>query len=390
MLMVSGYDVLLIALAMGAAHLYTVHRFNSVLGLEAKSEWPKFSPTVSAFVPCKGLPHGLRENIEAFLTQNYEGILKLYFIVPSASDPAYPVISKILKGQDRAELIATGIKPTQSSGKIADLLSVIDQERPNGEIYLFADSDIKVGKDWVRRMVEPLQDLGIGLTTTALAYSPAAFSVWGFMRMVWNAFATSFAPVMDCVVGQSICLRRFDFENWEVAKLWSTCVMEDMALSGLMRTSDKRVYFVGRAMPVSEAACGFSDFFSVINKWVLCFRLFDPIVWCLGIVFVSLKWLVLFWSLSHGAWDVFTLFWVFEAVNIFATLEVYRRFGANRYDTIHPGLRLFPFLGALVSPVLLGALTGNFLYSIFNREIHWGDYIYRVKSRGIIEVRPRR
>lgn len=387
---ITTYDVLVGATALIAAQLFSALLFSLKMRREFSVPSGPYSPPLTVLIPCKGDLDGLRENALSVLDQRYEGPVEFIFVTPSEGDPAHSKLGAVLKErpQAAAKLLASGAVPTRSSGKITDLLFALKSVSERSEVLLFADADIRVSPDWAKEMVAPLGDPGTGLTTTSLLYVPEKAGFWGLLRLVWMGCVVVYSSLMDCVVGQSMAIRRRDFEALKVPEVWDGVLMEDLALAARARQWEKRIRFVGRAMPVCGESVTFRRFFGVFDKWVLVFRLYDLRFWLLGAGLLAAKLGVLTWAIHWRLPCLLAYFLGGEMLNALIVFGTYRRHLAERFSGIHPGYRRYVALAALTAPLVTLVYAMNYFKGTFGREVRWGGYRYKVRGKKRLEVHP--
>ena len=124
---------------------------------------PPVQPPVSVLKPLYGAEPELYENLLSFVDQDYPE-LQIVFGVRSDSDGALPVARRVIAarpGRDIALVI-----DSRASGrnlKVANLNNMLPAARH--DILVFADSDMRVGRDYLAAVTAPLCDPAIGLVT---------------------------------------------------------------------------------------------------------------------------------------------------------------------------------------------------------------------------------
>ncbi|HEC89810.1 MAG TPA: glycosyltransferase family 2 protein, partial [Thermoplasmatales archaeon] len=204
-----------------------------------------YSPKVGIIVPCKGKDRRLRGNIKAICNQNYENY-KIVFVVDSKKDPAYKVIAETIRDHRHAKVVTS--KPIESSsGKIAALLAGI-KTIGNVDIYVFADSDIRPHKNWVRYLISPLKDEAIGATTSYRWYFP--HNLWTLVLSSWNACtaATLFLGKYNFIWGGSTAIRRKLFEKMDIEERWKNSLSDDLTLTAALKEKGYSIRFVPQAI----------------------------------------------------------------------------------------------------------------------------------------------
>ncbi|MGH7900227.1 MAG: glycosyltransferase [Thermodesulfobacteriota bacterium] len=113
-----------------------------------------FLPKVSIIVPVFNAEHTIKECIDSILSQNYpREKLELIFVNNSSTDNTQTLLEeydgriKILRERKRGPAAARNKGVLNSTG----------------EIIAFTDADCSVDKNWLKKIVKPLQDESIGI-----------------------------------------------------------------------------------------------------------------------------------------------------------------------------------------------------------------------------------
>jgi ceramide glucosyltransferase len=311
------------------------------------------APSACVIVPFKGRTRP--DNIKAFLEQEYPGPLAWRFVVADAADPVVKMLPK-------EHLVVSGAVPAKASEKCLNLVAGVAASG-DAELLLFADADVKVGPHWARHLASALLDSGATMATAALLPAPEGGP--SLLRAAWLAAGLSWFEPLTIGVGQSLALRRKDYETLDVARLWSHAVSDDLALSNAVRRSGGKSVLVPVAAPEGRGG-NWSQSVEQFTKWLTLFRFEMPHVWWPGLAAVLIKVGAIWQSLSHPfcpallgvvlLGDVVTLFVAVTA------LDSWRRAIAV----------------SLSAPLLLAVHTWNYLASAFHREIVWSGWTYHL------------
>lgn len=334
------------------------------------------APSAAVVVPCCGAGEGFEENVEAMLAQDYPGPVEFLFVTPSEDDPAHARLKTLMDA--RCRLLASGLAPTRSSGKIVDVLFALERVRPDAELLAFADADLRVGSDWLRRLAAPLADPAVGAATAFMAYRPEKGGFASHLRTAWMAAGTPFMELMGVATGQSLAMRRADFERLKVAELWSRSLFEDLALHPVLRRAGLKTVFVGGAMPVSGEGTDVRSLLALSLKWVFAFRVYVPLVWALGLGMTLGKAYFLFYALRTPAWraPILAALYAMDVLNLWVLSAAFRR-------ETGPALALW---APLMAPLVPLVYAYDFAVSPFKRGMRWGRRWYRVRGPQDVEV----
>ncbi len=120
------------------------------------------TPPVSILKPLKGADPGLYENFVSFVRQDYPEF-ELLFVVEDAGDPAVEVVTRLQREYSERR-IRLMVAPPQQVNRKASMLDALSQHA-HYDYLITSDSDIRVGPDYLRHVVEPLTHRDVGLVT---------------------------------------------------------------------------------------------------------------------------------------------------------------------------------------------------------------------------------
>lgn len=325
---------------------------------------PQPTPAASVIVPLKGRSSGLAEALRAFLAVDYPGALEWIFVAADPADEGLALAGELARGVSRARALASGARPGPGSEKARNLLAAVAAADPASEVFLFADADAVVRPDWARRLAAALSEPGVVLSTAVMLYRPRGGGAASWLRLAWMGFGLPWFEPMTLAAGQSLALRRKDFDALGVRVLWDAVVSEDLALAARVRACGGRCRLVMEAAPEGRQTCGWAELFSQLGRWLTLFRFYQPRVWLLGAAVVAVKLGALWQALlppvcapllaAVAAWDLLYLGLVFSAV-----------------ESVDAG-------AALLAPLLTPVLAVNYAVSAFWREIVWSGWTYHL------------
>ncbi len=230
-----------------------------------------YLPPATVIVPVKGEDEGLRENLAALAAQDYPDY-ELIVTARRAADIPAGVLPPRVK-----IVLADGVDALTGE-KIQNLLAGVRVARKVSEVFAFADSDGSAPRGWLRALVAPLADAGVGAVTGYRWYERPA------LRSVWNgAVAGGFGP-RPCLFawGGATAIRKETFFAAGVAEAWKNAISDDYRLSGAVRKAGLRIVFAPGAM-VHSAGGATREFFGWARRQLLITRFYDRGVWRLAL-----------------------------------------------------------------------------------------------------------
>lgn len=127
---------------------------------EPSADW---TPAVTILKPLKGLDPELAQNLSTFCQQDYPR-LQIVFGVADAQDPAVRVVRTLQREHPALDVeLIIDARLHGTNDKVSNLINMYRAAKH--DILVLADEDIRVPRDYLRRVVAPLRDERIGLVT---------------------------------------------------------------------------------------------------------------------------------------------------------------------------------------------------------------------------------
>lgn len=124
---------------------------------------PPFQPSVTVLKPLKGVDVELYENLASFCRQNYPQF-QIVCGVADANDPAVAVVRRLQREFPRVDIqLVVDARVYGANYKVSNLHNSYQHARH--EVIVLADSDIRVGPDYLTNVVAPLRDPRVGVST---------------------------------------------------------------------------------------------------------------------------------------------------------------------------------------------------------------------------------
>jgi ceramide glucosyltransferase len=241
-------------------------------------------PAVTLIVPCCGEEEGLEANLEAVLGQEYPRA-RVRLVMDATDDGAAPTVERVLERYPgRAERVVAG--PSQGHGqKVHNLLAALDAGAL-AEVLVFADSDGRPEKGWLRRLVAALDEPGVGVASSYRFYRPEPLALATLLRSVWNLSVLALLGDHDrnFAWGGSMALRREVFDRAGVREAWRGALSDDYALTHAVRRAGLRVAFVPACLVGSEGAVRTGTVLSWAARQISITRVYWPALFRLAVL----------------------------------------------------------------------------------------------------------
>jgi len=276
-----------LALAEIAVGLYLVYEAIRWLGYARRRNATDpgfYSPRTAVLCPCKGVEPGLERNLTAlceFDHQNYE----VFFALASESDPAASIVKRVVAGSHgKAHVIIAGA-PQECGEKINNLRAAIEQLTPDFEVLVFADSDGRPGRSWLRRLTGPLTDSRIGATTTMRWIIANNNELATLLLAAWNApIVTMLGENTDrnFCWGGGTAIRRSVFDQSAVLEEWSHSVSDDYSMTNALQRRNLPIVFLPECLTASYIENDFGGLMEFTNRQILITRVYSSKMWMMA------------------------------------------------------------------------------------------------------------
>ncbi|MGH9932472.1 MAG: glycosyltransferase [Pyrinomonadaceae bacterium] len=355
---------------------------------------PDFTPFVSVIAPCRGLEDGLRENITALFQQDYP-TYEIVFVTGRADDPARSLVEEIRKTANTAGRVLSRVliagDAIDTGQKVHNLRVAIKHIAEQTEVIVFVDTDAQPRSNWLRSLVAPIWDEGLGAATGYRWFIPSRGDLASQLRSVWNAsIASALGEREDknFCWGGSTAIRRSTFEKLQVMDRWQGTVSDDFTLTRVLQEARLPIHFVPACLVASPGDCSARELLEFSNRQLKITRVYAAHLWK-PVLIGSL----LFCAVFFGGFALViarALLRLPYALPLAALLLIYVLGAAKAYirlkamaiplancqkqlsRSLPAHLLLWPFASALY--------LCNAVAAAFSRRIKWRGITYELKS----------
>ncbi len=241
---VSIVGIILTLLQAGAARAAIRHDRKSASPSEPSVD-AGTGPPVSILKPLRGLDDNLFDNLSSFCTQDYPEY-EVLFSLQDHNDPAYKVAKMV---QDKypdsnitivVERCNAGLNP-----KVNNLIPAYRKSRH--PFILISDSNVMVGRDYLRETMRHAQDPSVGLVSN-LIRGVGGRSIGAVLENLHlNSFVIGSVSFLDrflgmpCVIGKSMLMKKNDLRALGGLEAFKDILAEDFIIGREMHRAGKRV-----------------------------------------------------------------------------------------------------------------------------------------------------
>ena len=226
--------------------LLVVWRWRTQIPPPPSRSFPPWPP-VTVLKPVCGLEKNLSANLRSICLQDYPEY-QVVFSIQDPGDPALPLLKEIQR--DYPERVSVTVENFQAgpNGKINNLLGALLHARH--DFLVISDSDVRVGTDYLKAIIGPLADPGVGFVCTL--YKATSADRW-FEKMELLTLNADFIPSVIFAhhsgasrfcLGSSVALRRGSLKDIGGLETLADYLAEDYELGRRLCLSGKTMVLV--------------------------------------------------------------------------------------------------------------------------------------------------
>lgn len=244
---------------------------------------------VTLLKPLCGAETHLLADLEALCTQNYPGRVQLVCGIQDPADPAIAVVERLRQAHPGADisLVVSAIKHGENP-KISNVLNMMPSARH--DTIILSDSDMSVGRTYVRDVVATLQQPGIG-AVSCLYRGRAVGGIWS--RLAASAVDCHFLPsvlvglrfgLATPCFGSTIAMHRETLRQIGGFEAVRDVLADDYVIGDLVRQKGQQVAVANFTIGHAFSETSFGELVRHELRWARTIRLLDPVGYAASIV----------------------------------------------------------------------------------------------------------
>jgi ceramide glucosyltransferase len=257
--------------------LFLVRRF--AIDIDRPTE--PASNAVTILKPLHGAEPGLYENLASFIDQDYPGPVQVVFGVTSATDPALPIVRRLIDQHPEHDLaMVIGSQTFANNGKVANLMGMSASIRH--DLIVLSDSDMRVTPDYLAHVAEAATQPNVGLVTCLYrgeaerglwsALSSMAIDFHFFPSVLLGMYLEKARPCM----GATMAFSKQTLEAIGGFAAFGTCLADDYAIGEAVRATGQRVVIGRQVIAHRCTERSFTNLFQHELRWARTLRTIDP------------------------------------------------------------------------------------------------------------------
>jgi cellulose synthase/poly-beta-1,6-N-acetylglucosamine synthase-like glycosyltransferase len=388
------YILVILQIAVGLYSLWTGFEWFQMVRRRLGSHAGFYAPVTAVICPCKGNELGLEDNLKAITQFDYPSY-EVYFSLATSLDPALKVVERVKTASKRPVHIVIAGPPEECGEKVYNLRRAVEAlPADKFEVIVFTDSDVRLNRGWLTKLVAPLQDARIGATTAYRWIIPSrSIGQGGFasaMASAWNAaVATMLGKEKDNFCwGGGTAIRRKTFDDAQVLEFWSGAVSDDFALTRALNEAGKPIVFCPECLAATPHPWTGTELLEFTTRQVVITRVYSPRMWALGMVSHLAYSLTLIYAfiviltamIGSDPWGQLALMALVApllaamkgAMRTIAVSEVLPEWKAK--------LQEWGWAWMALAPVVPFLFSWNFIQSLLTKKIRWRGIRYELVS----------
>jgi ceramide glucosyltransferase len=280
------YLLLILCLSAIWFYCYSIYAALDFFGSPNPIE-PDFHPPITILKPICGLDSDAYENLASFCQQDYPKY-QIVFGVRDPLDPSVEVVKQIIDDFPDIDIrLEVRDRTIGTNLKVSNLANAAEVAKYS--ILLIADSDIQVGPDYLRRVIQPMRDPSVGVVTCL--YRSLTRGWMALIEALW--ISTEFHPSvlvarkvegMKFALGSTIVIQRAALEAIGGFLAVADYLADDFRLGNLPAQAGYKVVLSDYVVEHVLATASFSDLIDRQIRWACCQRVSRP--WgYLGLIF---------------------------------------------------------------------------------------------------------
>jgi hypothetical protein len=352
-------------------------------------------PRAAILLSLRGADPFLAPCLRRLMRQNYPAY-EIRIVVDHEEDPAMQVVRETIRDMraTNIRLSTLGQVPETCSPKCHASVQMASELDDSCEVVVLADADVVTHADWLRELIAPLLEEGVGATHGNRWYMPRE-GCWGsLVRYVWNTMAVVPMYLLEIPWGGTFAMRVSVLRDAGVLEHWSRAVVEDLSARAALERQGLRVRFVPALMMVNREECELGFSLDFIKRQLTWCRLYHPYWPAVALhAFATMAGLLAVigigaWAIARGAWPLALgtggslLGYLGIMLLVVGWMEVSVRRSVRAHG--EPATWLAP--RTLVRLLLALPLTQivhcvAVLLAIFRRQVAWRGVTYCVRGR---------
>ena len=357
------------------AMAYSVVAWLAVLTrIRPSSPVPQETPSVTIFKPLCGAEAETYDCLRSFCDQDYPEF-EVIFGVTDLNDPVVAIVERLKQEFPQRPLqLVVDRRQHGSSRKVSNLVNMMPLA--HHEFFVISDSDVRVGRDYLAKVVAPLLDAGVGIVTCPYRGIPRS-GLWSLLGSQFinewfmpSVRVAALSGSRSFAFGVTIAISRRALARIGGFMAIANQLADDYRLGELTRRLGLKTVLSDVVVDTNVVEGSFGDLVRHELRWLRTIRAVRPVGYCFSFITFGVPVAILGALLAGGAAPAIAMLAVTAAVRILL------HFKTRNQDASLRQLFILP-----IRDLLSVALWS---WSFVTRRVHWRNDHFLVNRDGSV------
>ncbi len=353
-------------------------------------------PRAAVILSLRGHDRALGACLEGLFQQDYPDY-SVEIVVDSECDPAWQAVHSAIatSRSDHVRVEALRSPGRACSLKCSALVQAVNALDESHEVLAFIDADVIPHPTWLRELVAPLLDAGVGATTGNRWYAGRRRLFGSQARAAWNAAAVAQMSLFRMPWGGTLAVRRATFDAAGLLDIWSRSFNDDIVLGEAVSRLGLETVFVPSLLMIEEGESPIQNVRSFVFRELMHLKFYLgawPAVSGFGVLttlLVPASMACLWTEIARGDWQA--ALWSGGGIAGFVVLLViaYLVVESAIVSVLRKNGRLVDPLGPAAlwaAPLAVCMFTAALLPALVRRTVNWRGVTYRIHEPWQVEL----
>jgi cellulose synthase/poly-beta-1,6-N-acetylglucosamine synthase-like glycosyltransferase len=231
-------------------------------------------PRALVILSLRGADPFLGRTLECLRAQTYRNY-DLRIVIDDETDPAWEIVQRFIEDAGATSIQIRFLRERLStcSLKLSALVQELRGLDEQYEAVVQIDADAVPHPGWLREMLSPMKDPGVGCVSGLRWYMPASDNWASLIRYCWGGSAMIQMHQFAMPWGGSMAIKRAVFEETGILDRWSQAFADDVSLNDSLQQAGLRLQYVP-AVLVNREAVDLRGCFTFIRRQMFSVRLY--------------------------------------------------------------------------------------------------------------------
>jgi ceramide glucosyltransferase len=342
---------------------------------------PEFTPPASLLKPVRGLDFDSYENFASFCQQDYPEY-EILFCVNEMSDPAVPVIQKIIAEYPHRQIRIFSNASQIGSNRKVNNLALLSREAQY-EVLVQSDGDVRVSPQYLREVIAPFADSSVGVTScfyrgiVARNLGSELEAVGAASDFFAGALIAAWKGRVTFALGASVATTKSWLNRIGGYESLANLLADDYEIGNRIHNAGGKVLLSAEPVWTTYPAQTVKSFWEHQVRWARTVRFCRPISF-LGLIFThGLPWAVLAAIVAPNSYTAVAFLLAYFVLR-FLMAWVVGIWGIGD-EVLRRKMWLIPLRDAIHFAV--------WIFSFASNRVTWGDSQFMLKGGEMIELR---